>query len=239
MAFLLTPWQAAPARPTLAEDEVHLWRFPLVYREHLQAFLDEQELQRARRLRVPRKAQAFITARARLRQILARYLDQSPESLHFDYGTAGKPMLAGQMAEAPAFNLAHSGDWGLCAVAKGVAVGVDIERVDRSLDFTKLAAGFFSPTERNRLQACTMLRRRRLFFRIWTRKEAWLKGRGSGFSDPDQDLGTVHLSANCTHDGKWWLRSFPVTRHYLAALAVPKEFACLRRWEAWPPANAD
>jgi len=99
MAFVLTPWQAPPARPALAEDEVHLWRFPLVYREHLQFLLDEQELQRARRLRVPRKAQAFITARARLRQILARYLDQGPESLHFDYGAAGKPVLVDPKAQ--------------------------------------------------------------------------------------------------------------------------------------------
>lgn len=239
MAFVLTPWQIPPARPALAEDEVHLWRFPLVYREYLQSFLDEQELQRARRLHVPQKAQAFITARARLRQILARYLDQGPENLHFDYGAAGKPALAGDRVEVLEFNLAHSGEWGLCAVARGCTVGVDIERVDRLLDFDKLAAGFFSPSERRRLQAGTMLRRRRLFFRIWTRKEAWLKGRGSGISDPDQDLGPAHLSACCTNDGKWWLRSFPVTRHYLAAIAVPKEFASLRRWDGWSPANFD
>ncbi len=230
MAFVLTSWQTPPAHPDLAGHEVHLWRFPLVYHQSLEALLDEQELQRARRLRVPQKAQAFVAARARLRQILAGYLGCAPESLRFEYGAAGKPMLAGGMADTLAFNLAHSGRWGLCAVTKGVEVGVDIERVDKPLDFEKLAAGFFSRNERDRLEASGRPRRRRLFFRIWTRKEAWLKGKGGGFSDPDQDIGPAHLAGTCTHDGTWWLRSFPVARHYLAALAVPQEFSHLQRW---------
>jgi 4'-phosphopantetheinyl transferase len=230
MAFALTSWQTPPAQQDLAGHEVHVWRFPLVYHQSLEALLDEQELQRARRLRIPQKAQAFVAARARLRQILAGYLGCVPESLRFEYGAAGKPMLAGGMAGALAFNLAHSGGWGLCAVTKGVEVGVDIERVDNPLDFEKLAAGFFSRNERNRLEASGRPRRRRLFFRIWTRKEAWLKGKGGGFSDPDQDIGPVHLAGSCTHDGSWWLRSFPVARHYLAALAVPQEFSHLQRW---------
>ena len=237
MAFVLTAWQAPPARPVPAEDEVQLWRFPLVAHEPLESLLDEQELERARRLRAPHKARAFIVARARLRLILAGYIGCAPERLRFDYGAAGKPRLAGDMADGLAFNLGHSGDWGLCAVATGTEVGVDIERVDAQLDFEKLAAGFFSRTEQRRLQSCPPHRRRRLFFRLWTRKEAWLKGKGGGFSDPEQELASAHLEGCCTHDGSWWLRSFPVARHYLAALAVPREVACLRCWE-FPSSSA-
>ncbi len=233
MAFVLTPWQIPPTHPELTEQSVHLWRFPLDCHEPLESLLEEQELQRARRLRVPGKARAFITARARLRQILGSYLNLAPETLRFKYGPAGKPVLAGYSSDGLAFNLAHSGQWGLCAVTRGVEVGVDIERVDRQLDHEKLAAYFFSPSERNGLHAGDALRRRRLFFRIWTRKEAWLKGKGGGFSDPDQDIGPAHLEGCCTHDGTWWLRSFPVARHYLATLAVPQEFSLLQRWDCW------
>ncbi|RLB64448.1 MAG: hypothetical protein DRH08_09585 [Deltaproteobacteria bacterium] len=233
MPLALTPWQNPPLHPELTEQSVHLWRFPLDCHESLESFLNDDESQRARRLRVPGKKRDFIVARARLRQILSRYLDLAPEILRFNYGPSGKPALEGQPTDGPAFNLAHSGRWGLCAVTRGIEVGVDIENVDRQLDYEKLAAHFFSASERNWLQASSALRRRRNFFRIWTRKEAWLKAKGSGFSDPDQDIGPAHLEGSCTYDGAWWLKNFSVSRRYLAALAVPQEFPLLQRWNGW------
>ncbi len=237
MPFFLTPWQAPPLRPELSDQTLHIWRFPLNCTESLENLLDEQELQRAGRLRVPGKARAFIVARARLRQILGFYLGLAPEALRFDYGLYGKPALAGLPDEAPSFNLSHSGNWGLCVVSKGCAVGVDIEALGRSLDYAKLAAGFFSKSEQHWLQAGSERERRRRFFLIWTRKEAWLKGKGGGFSDSVQDLDRAHLQGCCTHAGGWWIRSFPVTRDYLAALAVTRDFPLLQRWNGWPLSN--
>jgi 4'-phosphopantetheinyl transferase len=217
----------------LLAEEVHLWRFPLDCTDSLEDLLEEDELFRARRLLVPAKARAYVVARARLRQILASYLDVVPENLRFQCGPLGKPVLVSQAADGLAFNLAHSGRWGLCAVTKGIEVGVDIERVDRQLDYEKLAAGFFSARERASLQAGSSYRKRRQFFRIWTRKEAWLKGKGGGFSDPDQNLAPAHLAGSSTHDGIWWIKSIPVARHYLAALALSQECSLLRRWNGW------
>ena len=232
MTLVLTPWQAPPSQPELTTGAVHLWRFPLDCKVSLQHLLNEDERQRARRLLIPDKARVFVVARARLRQILASYLGLDPQALNFSYGPSGKPALIG-VADAPAFNLAHSGDWGLCAVVKAGAVGVDVERLNAELDYAKLAERFFSAAEKHYLQACPAWRRRRTFFRIWTRKEAWLKGKGGGFSDPEQDIGSAHLAGCCTHDGTWWLRSFPVGRHCLATLAVPQEFSLLQRWNGW------
>ncbi len=233
MSLLLTPWQIPPKHPELTERSAHLWRFPLDCQEPLEGLLDEQELQRARRLRIPEKARTFVVGRARLRQILAAYLGLAPETLRFDTGAFGKPALAG-LADAPTFNLAHSGQWGLCAVTRGVEVGVDIEQVNRQLDYEKLAAQFFSAREQSWLQDASDLRRRRLFFRLWTRKEAWLKGKGGGFSDPDQELVSAHLEGCYTSNGSWWLRSFPVARYYLATLAVSQQYTLLQRWNGWP-----
>ena len=234
MTLQLTPWQAPPSKPKLSAGAVHLWRFPLACQEPLEYLLNEDELQRLKRLRAPGKARDFVVARARLRQLLASYLDLAPESLCFNYGPSGKPVLDGPLAESLAFNLAHSGRWGLCAVTWGVDVGVDIERLERKVNYDKLASGFFSECENNWLQAVSPHRRRRQFFRIWTRKEAWLKGKGGGFSDPDQDIGPAHLAGCYTHDGSWWLRSFPVAKNYLGTLAVAQECSLLQRWDAWP-----
>lgn len=233
MTLDLTPWLRPPLRPELSAQSVHLWRFPLDCSEPFAAILDEFELQRADRLRVPGKARAFLTARVRLRQILGRYLGLAPETIRFDYGFHGKPALAGLSSDVIAFNLAHSGDWGLCAVSRGCALGVDIEALDRTLDYMKLASGFFSESEQQWLLAGTELQRRRRFFRIWTRKEAWLKGKGCGFSDPDQDLGRAHLQGCSTYAGGWRISSFAVTRNYLASVAVTMECPLLQRWDGW------
>ena len=229
MTLQLTPWHNPPSKPELTAEEVHLWRFPLNSPKPLERLLNEEEQKRAQRLLIPDKARAFVVARARLRQILAGYLDLDPETLRFTYGQSGKPALIG-VADAPAFNLAHSGNWGLCAVAKDGEVGVDIETLDPELDYARLAKRFFSTAENEWLQKCPLHRRRRFFFRIWTRKEAWLKGKGGGFSDPDQDIGPVHLAGCCTYDGSWWLRRLPITRHYLSALAVSREFSSVQCW---------
>lgn len=233
MPFDLSPWQSPPEKPDLVGGEVHLWRFPLAGPPALAALLAADELQRAGRLRLPAKARAFVTARARLRQVLALYLDLAPQQLTFTYGAAGKPSLGGELPRQLAFSLAHAGNWGLCAVVAGAQVGVDLEWIDRGLDFEKLAAHFFSAAERRKLQECHPLRRRRCFFRIWTRKEAWLKGKGGGFADPDQDLSPTHLDGCCTHDGSWWLRSFCLDRHTLGALALSRKASLLQRWNGW------
>lgn len=235
MTLQLTPWQAPPSQPELSRGAVHLWRFPLGSKDSLEHLLNDEELQRARRFLIPDKARHFVVARARLRLILASYLGLAPESLGFNYGPSGKPALEGQPAEFLAFNLSHSGSWGLCAVTKGLAVGVDVERLDRKVDYDKLAARFFSANEQKYLRGGSAHRRRRLFFRIWTRKEAWLKGKGGGFSDPDQDIGPAHLAGCYTHDGNWWLRSFPVGHNYIATLALSQECSLVQRWDAWCP----
>lgn len=233
MPHTLTPWHAPPSILDLKPDEVHLWRFPLTCSNSLEHHLDEQELQRAKRLRSPDKARAFVVARARLRQILSGYLDRDPQSLRFSYGPAGKPALVG-LVDSLSFNLAHSGNWGVCAVVGRGEVGVDVETINPALNYANLARRFFSETENQWLCACPEPRRLRCFYRIWTRKEAWLKGKGGGFSDPDQDIGLAHLVGSCTSDGSWWLRGFPLARYSLATLALSQEFSLVQRWDAWP-----
>jgi len=146
MPLTLTPWLAPPSLLDLKSDEVHLWRFPLVCSDPLENLLDEQELQRAKRLRSADKARAFVVARARLRQILSAYLNTDPQALRFSCGPAGKPALVG-LVDSLSFNLAHSGNWGVCAVVGRGEVGVDVETINPALNYAKLARRFFSETE--------------------------------------------------------------------------------------------
>lgn len=230
MPLVLSSWQSPAEQPQLDARSVHLWRFRLDSTVSFEALLNADERQRAGRLRDQRKARAWVVARGRLRQILAGYVDEAPEAVSFVVSGQGKPRLAVDAKAALAFNLSHAGDWGVCAVTAGSEVGIDVERVDRTLDYQPLAARFFSPAENVRLAACPSVRGRREFFRIWTRKEAWLKGKGGGFLEPDLTLDPVFLGSNCAKNDSWCLRSFPVARHHLAAVAVHPGVNRAQRW---------
>ena len=228
----LTHWGPPPGRPMLATGSVHLWRVrlaedrgdhpqPLLNQEGslilpspltspAAAFLSADERARAMRLRLPAKAHEFIVGRARLRQILSRYLDRAPAELSFSYGPYGKPALAG--ADDLQFNLAHSGDWLLLGVTAGRSLGVDLECIDPELGYASLARRYFSPDEQDLVNRTPLNRRRRTFYRLWTRKEAYLKGRGGGFAESS----TADVSS-CD----WHCRNLFIRRGYVAALAVP------------------
>lgn len=211
MAAGASLWIPTSSAPQLAAGEVHLWRFPLasspVSLPTLKSTLAADELQRAARLLDPRKAASFIVARARLRQILASYLAVDPAEIAFTYGEQGKPALL-EPASTLTFNLSHSGAWALLAVAQGMEIGVDLEQIDPFLAYERLAARFFSPEENAALLAAPEVRRRRQFYRLWTRKEAQLKGVGGGFSAPGGMKPTG-----------WSTRSFWLGRGYVATLA--------------------
>ena len=225
-AVELTPWHKVKTPPVLLPGSVHLWRFPLHGELSLSDILSNDEKQRAQRLRVPEKAQAFVVARTRLRQILGSYLDVSPEKLLFDYNEHGKPSLTGDIS----FNLSHSGHWGVCAVTRCGDVGVDVEAVKQSLDVAPLAERFFSAAENQWFNAVSSARRQRSFYRLWTRKEAWLKGKGGGFSELHLGLDDVHLSNLFSSAQGWRLMNMPIAKGYVGALAVKGDVARVERF---------
>lgn len=145
--------------------------------------LSEAELERAGRFRRPADRARAVAARRALRVLLGEYADVAPGSLLFSAGPSGKPALADGPAAAPHFNVAHSGRLVLLAFARA-PVGVDVEEVRGGVDFGALARRFFSKAEGAALAAAAEPERAALFFRIWTRKEAYLKALGHGLSSP-------------------------------------------------------
>ena len=107
-----------------------------------------------------------------VRTVLAKHTGIAPDQLCFDKGQFGKPVLR----SAPfCFNLSHSGDYAVCAVSDAEC-GADIEQprpVRR--DF---AARFFHPDETAFLQTCPADSYPIFLCRLWTLKEAYLKGLG-------------------------------------------------------------
>jgi 4'-phosphopantetheinyl transferase len=115
-----------------------------------------------------------------------------------------------------------------------------VEEVRRSLEPLDLATHFFSAAEVAALAALDGDERLLAFFRCWTRKEAYLKGTGSGLSRPLHDFD-VSLDMGCTSAlrrvawdasevGRWQLRDLEVPPGYAAAIAIEGGGAELRQF---------
>jgi len=179
-------WHQRP-HPPLGADDVHVWRVPLdddARTESYWALLSAEERARATRFVRDIHRRRFIAAHGALRTILAGYVDAEPTALDFVTGEHGKPALR-QVTGRPAveFNLSHSGDLALVAVARARAVGVDLERWSE-VEHLELAERFFSPGERRALRALAHAPHlvEAGFFAAWTRKEAYLKAIGQGIT---------------------------------------------------------
>src|SRR5215213_2211338 len=124
-------WLPSPGTWLLFHNEVHVWRAALdVPAPRLHAFertLTPDEQNRAAQFRFPHLRRRFIAGRGILRAILSGYLGVAPETIQFGYTSYGKPFLvmcAGWAALS--FNVTHTREMALYAVAEARAVGVDI-----------------------------------------------------------------------------------------------------------------
>lgn len=170
----------------LSNQDVHVWYWTLeLPPERLAAierWLSPDERERAARFLFDRHRTAFVAARGTLRELLGEYLECLPAEVEFSYSSHGKPSLASP-ASTLHFNLSHSGGIAAAAFSIGCEPGIDVERVDRKVDLA-VADSYFSPSEIERLHALPAADRPSAFFRIWTRKEAFVKAQGQGLSLP-------------------------------------------------------
>lgn len=233
----------APANLALPETEIHVWQASLaVTQSELQQFastLAADEQKRADRFRVPRDAHRFVASRGILRALLGRYLHTAPEQLQFCYGDRGKPALAGNAASGLTFNISHSDDLMLCAIAPYGCVGVDLEYLRPVNDLEGLTQRFFSPQEHITIHALPEESRLRSFFQHWTCKEALLKANGDGL----MSLSAIELCINSDSArltswnnaaqpvDSWFLQLFTPTLDSVAAIAADSRDQSLVFWQ--------
>jgi medium-chain acyl-[acyl-carrier-protein] hydrolase len=224
-------WEPTGEPPALGGEEVHLWRVSLDQPEEtsneLRRLLSAEEEERARRFYYHRDCERFVVCRGTLRVLLGRYLGHSPQRLRFTYGAHGKPALAGG---GLGFNVSHSEDLALIAVARNREVGVDLERVRPEVATQEIAARYFSAQEIKDLQALPRRLRSVAFFNCWTRKEAYLKATGIGLALPLDRFDVTlcpgepaALLANRDDPSevrRWTLRHLSPQRNFMGALAV-------------------
>jgi 4'-phosphopantetheinyl transferase len=237
-------WRRPPERLALEREEVHVWRADLgLTAERIQKLwhtLSPDERERANRFRVQKERIRFIAARGALRDILSRYLGVQPGHVRFQYSAYGKPALGnGLESENLHFNLSHSHGLALYAVARGRAVGIDLEYMQANGTAEQIAERFFSPQEVSVLRALPEAIRTEGFFNCWTRKEAYIKARGEGLSLP-LDQFEVSLTPgepakflSMPEAARWSLRALSPAPRYVAALVVEGHRWQIDYWH-WP-----
>lgn len=188
MASPTVNWPAGAGIDLPAHGEVHIWAVSLAQPpgtvNTLEQLLTAEEQARAQAFKFPRLRERYIAGRGQLRRLLGQYLKLNPERVEFDYTPRGKPSLKpGSGAEGCHFNVAHSDELALIAISTTAPVGVDVELIRPMPDAEGIAERFFSPRELAALRSVALAARDAAFFRLWTRKEAWLKATGDGIAE--------------------------------------------------------
>lgn len=181
------------------------------------SLLDNSEKQRASAIAHDFARVEFIKARALLRLVLADHATKRPNDFTFATASNGKPYVADD--ETLEFNVSHSNGIVLIAVARS-PVGIDIEAAVISIDQLSVADTVFSRTERAVLRSAPEAQRANVFLSLWTRKEAYLKATGRGFSSSLDQISSV------SQDGRIVDHSQPLSRKpwYAFELPAPQRF---------------
>ena len=147
------------------------------------AWLDQTESERLGRFRIERPRRDFALCRAALRIHLCERLDCANDALSFGFHEHGKPFARVDENPVPiSFNVSHSAPHGLIAFAPQGRLGVDVEVRRPGRDFDGISTRVFGPEERAAVAAAWGEDKRRLFYRLWTFKEALIKALGTGFT---------------------------------------------------------
>lgn len=134
------------------------------------------------------------------RCIISESLGIDNRNIVFEKTEFGKPICSSALDIQ--FNLSHSGNY-VAGVFDDKQVGIDVEEV-KDKDNDDIVNRFFSRQERDYYENCED--RRRMFYELWTIKEAYIKYLGLGMSK-GFDTFTAHWD-----NGKIGVRDFELNK---------------------------
>lgn len=148
-----------------------------------EALLGAHEHAKVARLVRPADRANTLMGRLLVRELLAEAVPGTdPADWRILAGEHDRPLpQATDVERVPFVSIAHTDSIVVAALSHAGLVGVDIECASRRAPLA-VARRFFSPIESARFEGLDSERSRRLFWRLWTLKEAWLKARGTGIT---------------------------------------------------------
>ena len=115
------------------------------------------------------------------------------------------------------FNISHSGKTILCAISKyNIQLGIDVEEI-KNIDIK----GFNNVFHHNEFNGITKNNSNDLFYKYWTRKEAYTKAIGSGITIPLDKIDTTKNMISESNNN-YYLKSYKINKYY-CSLAYTKK----------------
>jgi 4'-phosphopantetheinyl transferase len=186
------------------------------------AILSDEDRAHVDRFRFERDRAIALASRTLQRRALSACAPEVPPAAwRFVADARGRPQIAAPASDLT-FSVANCRGLVGCAVARGAAVGLDLEpwRDDAP---PELVERCFTADEQAGLAALPPAARPRRFVELWVVKEAYLKARGVGLDLP---LHTIHVGfdplrlACDDDDATWQVALWSPTPDHGAALCV-------------------
>lgn len=219
---------AAP-RLTVDTHQIHLWVIGTEWAgdhpEHMvTSELDDRERERAAAFVRPLDRLTYLMAHIALRRLLTAYTGIPPAELPLGRDTCpccggphGRPVLHGTGLH---FSLSHSHGIALISIADA-PLGVDVQRVPTQ-ETVELCLPELHAAEQQELRALPDAEQPLAFGRLWTRKEAYFKGLGTGLG---RELNSDYLGERTDPNAParprgWHIENMPSCPAHVAAVAI-------------------
>ena len=172
----------------------------------------------------------FLAGRVMARSLVGRALGCTPAAWRWREGPHGRPEID-EPGVTVHFNVAHSADLVVCAVAMDREVGVDVEDLQRRPVDRRFVTRYCAPAEAADIAAQPEDTWHDRFLTYWTLKEAYLKARGLGVSvpladvcftpSPDGSARVSFLGRLADSDPNWLFHLMQPTDRHVLAVAAP------------------
>ncbi|HSD64457.1 MAG TPA: 4'-phosphopantetheinyl transferase superfamily protein [Ignavibacteriaceae bacterium] len=220
---------------TINQNEVHVWNYPLnivdTDVEYFYGLLTDEEKKGIDKIRLQGVRDGRVISKVIVKDIISKYLGVNSDQIKYSYNRFGKPVLPEDI-NFPGlnFNISHSESLGIIALVKQKQIGVDLERIIDLADLDDIIKLCFSKNEQGFFKDLEGLEKTKLFYKVWTGKEAFIKAIGKGFSFPlenisfelniNKEIIISEISDFQDNIDKWHVYNFSPEENYTSTIVV-------------------
>jgi 4'-phosphopantetheinyl transferase len=209
------------------ESQIYLFKTNLNKNDYeikqLEIILADDEKARADKFHFECDKRRYIAARGTLRNILAKHLDCNPKEIIFKYTAVGKPYIENAQIQ---FNISHSHEMAVYGISFNKNIGIDIEYIGSNIRGEDVFKRYFFSSEYELIYSVPLFERQKMFFQIWTIKEAYLKATGEGIAglekvevkwDKEGGNHKIYHRDGCEDAKKWVIKVLDLEYGYIGA----------------------